>query len=59
MIEEQALRVVLFTNAYKPTVSGVVTSISLFRRGLSVHTSSYLRPAFEISSCASTTRLRR
>jgi hypothetical protein len=28
MIEEQALRVVLFTNAYKPTVSGLVISIS-------------------------------
>ena len=28
------MRVVFFTNAYKPTVSGVVTSISLFRQGL-------------------------
>ena len=28
------MRVVFFTNAYKPTISGVVTSISLFRQGL-------------------------
>jgi glycosyltransferase involved in cell wall biosynthesis len=28
------MRVVIFTNAYKPTVSGVVTSIALFRKGL-------------------------
>jgi len=28
------MRVVVFTNTYKPTVSGVVTSIALFRRGL-------------------------
>ena len=28
------MRVACFTNAYKPTVSGVVTSISLFRQGL-------------------------
>ena len=28
------MRVAFFTNAYKPTVSGVVTSISLFRQGL-------------------------
>lgn len=28
------MRIVFFTNAYKPTISGVVTSISLFRQGL-------------------------
>jgi glycosyltransferase involved in cell wall biosynthesis len=28
------MRIVFFTNAYKPRVSGVVTSISLFRQGL-------------------------
>jgi len=28
------MRIVIFSNAYKPTVSGVVTSIALFRRGL-------------------------
>jgi hypothetical protein len=28
------MRVVFFTNAYKPTASGVVTSMSLFRQGL-------------------------
>ncbi len=28
------MRTLIFTNSYKPTVSGVVTSISLFRRGL-------------------------
>jgi 1,2-diacylglycerol 3-alpha-glucosyltransferase len=28
------MRIVVFSNAYKPTVSGVVTSISLFRQGL-------------------------
>ncbi len=28
------MRVLVFTNAYKPSVSGVVTSIALFRRGL-------------------------
>jgi 1,2-diacylglycerol 3-alpha-glucosyltransferase len=28
------MRIVLFTNAYKPTISGVVTSLSLFRKGL-------------------------
>lgn len=28
------MRVVIFSNAYKPTISGVVTSIALFRRGL-------------------------
>ncbi len=28
------MRILMFTNAYYPTVSGVVTSISLFRRGL-------------------------
>lgn len=27
-------RVIIFSNAYKPTISGVVTSIDLFRRGL-------------------------
>lgn len=31
------MRVTIFTNAYKPTVSGVVTSIEMFRRGL-LHT---------------------
>jgi glycosyltransferase involved in cell wall biosynthesis len=28
------MRIVLFTNAYKPTISGVVTSVTLFRQGL-------------------------
>ena len=28
------MRVVMFSNAYKPTVSGVVTSMALFRQGL-------------------------
>jgi len=28
------MRILIFSNAYKPTISGVVTSISLFRRGL-------------------------
>jgi len=28
------MRIVFFTNAYKPSISGVVTSISLFRQGL-------------------------
>ena len=28
------MRIVIFSNAYKPTISGVVTSIILFRRGL-------------------------
>ena len=28
------MRVAIFTNAYKPAISGVVTSISLFRQGL-------------------------
>ena len=28
------LRVAVFSNAYKPTISGVVTSLSLFRQGL-------------------------
>jgi 1,2-diacylglycerol 3-alpha-glucosyltransferase len=28
------MRIIIFSNAYKPTVSGVVTSIALFRRGL-------------------------
>ncbi len=28
------MRILMFTNAYHPTVSGVVTSISLFRKGL-------------------------
>jgi glycosyltransferase involved in cell wall biosynthesis len=28
------MRIVLFTNAYKPTISGVVTSLTLFRQGL-------------------------
>lgn len=28
------MRIVIFSNTYKPTVSGVVTSIGLFRRGL-------------------------
>ncbi|HET89352.1 MAG TPA: glycosyltransferase family 4 protein [Chloroflexi bacterium] len=28
------MRILIFTNAYKPTVSGVVISIALFRRGL-------------------------
>jgi 1,2-diacylglycerol 3-alpha-glucosyltransferase len=28
------MRIAFFTNAYKPTISGVVTSISLFRKGL-------------------------
>lgn len=30
----QKQRVIIFSNAYKPTLSGVVTSIDLFRRGL-------------------------
>ncbi len=30
----QKQRVIFFSNAYKPTLSGVVTSIDLFRRGL-------------------------
>jgi len=28
------MRILVFSNAYKPTVSGVVTSVALFRRGL-------------------------
>ena len=28
------MRVAVFTNAYKPAISGVVTSIALFRQGL-------------------------
>jgi len=28
------MRILIFSNTYKPTVSGVITSISLFRRGL-------------------------
>jgi glycosyltransferase involved in cell wall biosynthesis len=28
------MRIVVFSNAYKPTISGVVTSIALFRQGL-------------------------
>jgi len=28
------MRIAIFTNAYKPTISGVVTSIGLFRKGL-------------------------
>jgi glycosyltransferase involved in cell wall biosynthesis len=28
------MRILIFSNAYKPTISGVVTSISLFRQGL-------------------------
>jgi hypothetical protein len=28
------LRIAVFSNAYKPTISGVVTSLSLFRQGL-------------------------
>jgi len=28
------MRILVFSNAYKPSVSGVVTSISLFRQGL-------------------------
>ena len=28
------MRIVIFSNTYKPTISGVVTSIDLFRRGL-------------------------
>jgi len=33
-MRQQTMRIVFFTNAYKPTISGVVTSISLFRQGL-------------------------
>jgi 1,2-diacylglycerol 3-alpha-glucosyltransferase len=28
------MRVVIFTNSYKPTISGVVRSIDVFRKGL-------------------------
>ena len=28
------MRILVFSNAYKPSVSGVVTSISMFRQGL-------------------------
>jgi 1,2-diacylglycerol 3-alpha-glucosyltransferase len=28
------MRIVVFSNAYKPTISGVVTSVALFRQGL-------------------------
>jgi 1,2-diacylglycerol 3-alpha-glucosyltransferase len=34
MVKEFSVRVAMFSNAYLPTISGVVTSIYLFRRGL-------------------------
>jgi len=34
MESEDRMRILVFSNAYKPSVSGVVTSISLFRQGL-------------------------
>jgi 1,2-diacylglycerol 3-alpha-glucosyltransferase len=34
MMKELSMRVAMFSNAYLPTISGVVTSINLFRRGL-------------------------
>jgi 1,2-diacylglycerol 3-alpha-glucosyltransferase len=33
-MREGDMRILVFSNAYKPTISGVVTSMSLFRRGL-------------------------
>jgi 1,2-diacylglycerol 3-alpha-glucosyltransferase len=32
--DRRDMRIIIFSNAYKPTISGVVTSIALFRRGL-------------------------
>jgi len=31
---ERSMRIIFFSNTYRPTISGVVTSIDLFRRGL-------------------------
>jgi 1,2-diacylglycerol 3-alpha-glucosyltransferase len=33
-LKEGSMRILVLSNAYKPTISGVVTSISLFRQGL-------------------------
>lgn len=44
-----SLRIAIFTNAYHPIVSGVVTAISLFRRGLEAagHEVAVFAPAFD------------
>ena len=43
------MRILIFSNAYKPSVSGVVTSITLFRQGLTKagHEVSIIVPEYE------------